>query len=247
MKIVNGSSPLARGTRNDFVLGEPERRFIPARTGNTTHCRLPASCCSVHPRSHGEHLLPGLELYYSGGSSPLARGTHRRAARAGARRRFIPARTGNTRTCQSTSGRRSVHPRSHGDHPLNLFNARAKVGSSPLARGTRRHRLGGIDDPRFIPARTGNTAPGRTAPDTRPVHPRSHGEHPPHSPPSVMLFGSSPLALGTRPRHRLQHAKGRFIPARTGNTVSPERRSRAGTVHPRSHGEHSKGSLPMRT
>ena len=50
--------------------------------------------------------------------------------------------------------------------------------------------------------------------------------------------GSSPLARGTRHAVRLGGLRGRFIPARAGNTPPAPRASAARAVHPRSRGEH---------
>ncbi len=94
--LNNGLSPLARGTLNAPFFGCYQRRFIPARAGNTQTWRSISSASSVYPRSRGEHTLIGISLPQSPGLSPLARGTrppfqsYRRFAR------FIPARAGNT-------------------------------------------------------------------------------------------------------------------------------------------------------
>ena len=92
----NGSSPLARGTREPRRRAGPRLRFIPARAGNTTSTgrRLPKG--PVHPRSRGEHITPAQIRAVKSGSSPLARGTRRRGRRQRRQGRFIPARAGNT-------------------------------------------------------------------------------------------------------------------------------------------------------
>ena len=96
---------------------------------------------------------------------------------------------------------------------------RVDVGSSPLARGTLRSAVDASHGMRFIPARAGNTARCACCAATRPVHPRSRGEH------------GDGLAHGLLGR--------RFIPARAGNTPRSLGRRQFWSVHPRSRGEHS--------
>ena len=75
-KSASGSSPLARGT--------------PC----TSSVRV--SRHTVHPRSRGEHRQRNLDALLRDGSSPLARGTLFLRPGLVGRRRFIPARAGNT-------------------------------------------------------------------------------------------------------------------------------------------------------
>ena len=233
-----GSSPLARGTRGHGPRDRPERRFIPARAGNTRRVRRRGALEPVHPRSRGEHDREQTRLPHHSGSSPLARGTHRPASLAKEEIRFIPARAGNTPTDgQSTPGR-PVHPRSRGEHRSMPGTLAASSGSSPLARGTHRLHPPGEPGRRFIPARAGNTCLSRVWRFSATVHPRSRGEHLP--PVRIMQSetGSSPLARGTlRPAFLAGNCQ-RFIPARAGNTPCAPARWTTGTVHPRSRGEH---------
>ena len=111
-------------------------------------------------------------------------------------------------------------------------------GSSPLARGTRTNCCRQYCLRRFIPARAGNTSTPSTRPSASPVHPRSRGEHTPSSFARPSCSGSSPLARGTRPVVRQHRLDQRFIPARAGNTRSPNTRASTRPVHPRSRGEH---------
>ena len=113
---ILGSSPLARGTPGCQASACTHVRFIPARAGNTQADCTCIPCSTVHPRSRGEHQLLSSLLVKASGSSPLARGTlHRRSLRA-LRPRFIPARAGNTPASRAHGPRRSVHPRSRGEH-----------------------------------------------------------------------------------------------------------------------------------
>ena len=233
-----GSSPLARGTPDAAHHRRSVSRFIPARAGNTAARSSARAPTSVHPRSRGEHPRKCFLKPSPVGSSPLARGTLRRAVARHRPRRFIPARAGNTRSRSRRSGPKPVHPRSRGEHLAVKSRENPQTGSSPLARGTRRgrHRLDSRG--RFIPARAGNTACPRTAPPRPPVHPRSRGEHMSGALVANVRIGSSPLARGTQARGARRQALGRFIPARAGNTATWASSATRGTVHPRSRGEH---------
>ena len=239
MNAVSGSSPLARGTRDGGSVRVRADRFIPARAGNTRFGEAGLARESVHPRSRGEHPPRKLRQKIIVGSSPLARGTLLLLRRLLLRRRFIPARAGNTRRSPARSACSAVHPRSRGEHGGVVAGTAVKAGSSPLARGThsrvhRKHRRS-----RFIPARAGNTGTGRRRRRGRTVHPRSRGEHPGKGLLGTIGNGSSPLARGTRRDTDERVPAHRFIPARAGNTprgtVSPP----AAPVHPRSRGEHA--------
>ena len=156
---VFGSSPLARGTPSPRPCAWPASRFIPARAGNTANRAATALVTPVHPRSRGEHAARILCWRMSAGSSPLARGTRVRGGRRRQRRRFIPARAGNTHGILDLNVTMPVHPRSRGEHEAMTLAEREAYGSSPLARGTLALALHGALVARFIPARAGNTAP----------------------------------------------------------------------------------------
>ena len=197
---------------------DSRRRFIPARAGNTFSGVYHASCLPVHPRSRGEHRVSAVQPRAKAGSSPLARGTLGDDPDLGLHDRFIPARAGNTPTPRSAPPRRTVHPRSRGEHGGGSRGGRQVIGSSPLARGTRQRLELRQQHLRFIPARAGNTPRCCAARPPGPVHPRSRGEHRSPFSRSLRSNGSSPLARGTpvAPDHAAHHA--RFIPARAGNT-----------------------------
>ena len=153
-------------------------------------------------------------------------------------RRFIPARAGNTARSSISWAVSPVHPRSRGEHGEDAPGAQDAVGSSPLARGTPRVAPLELEQQRFIPARAGNTSTAGGPSRSRPVHPRSRGEHGLRRISSHGRAGSSPLARGTLEVVRVPVAGGRFIPARAGNTSRWSRRRGRPPVHPRSRGEH---------
>ena len=92
-----GSSPLARGLREERCIGEEATRIIPARAGFTLGDPGPGRLLADHPRSRGVYIVGALCRQGLWGSSPLARGLH--LAEHGARHqpRIIPARAGFTR------------------------------------------------------------------------------------------------------------------------------------------------------
>ena len=70
-----GSSPLARGTHGDPNVTQNGYGLIPARAGNTGLPCQGNRRIWAHPRSRGEHPIPGPPNSTEPGSSPLARGT----------------------------------------------------------------------------------------------------------------------------------------------------------------------------
>ena len=234
-----GSSPLARGTQRQRLLGGDPNRFIPARAGNTPRCGIIPAWTPVHPRSRGEHFDERLSRPRVDGSSPLARGTRRSASCLIFVRRFIPARAGNTAIGVTGRDLTPVHPRSRGEHEVGDLVGGAGNGSSPLARGTRTRTEYVLVRRRFIPARAGNTGAPSATSGWLAVHPRSRGEHRFSVRTKLSVTGSSPLARGTLPPIEPVPEAARFIPARAGNTAARRRACRRWAVHPRSRGEHS--------
>ncbi len=116
VRLVNGLSPLARGTRLLLHLGVKQLRFIPARAGNTKTKTRTTRPATVYPRSRGEHEARFYTSGGDGGLSPLARGTLKLLLPVHDPGRFIPARAGNTRIVHYCNGRMPVYPRSRGEH-----------------------------------------------------------------------------------------------------------------------------------
>ena len=213
-----GSSPLARGTRQGTSRTGLRAGLIPARAGNTGVSSWRDKPSWAHPRSRGEHSLwthGGVALL---GSSPLARGTHILPSIPCHKNGLIPARAGNTCTSLQNDLTIWAHPRSRGEHVLTEPPVLPPVGSSPLARGTRRHSACRLPAAGLIPARAGNTRRILLLVSLAWAHPRSRGEHRLPLTRRRTPRGSSPLARGTlRPIARDTRAVG-LIPARAGNT-----------------------------
>ena len=152
-----GSSPRARGTPQQVMLGQDAFRFIPASAGNTRRRRSLLLCLTVHPRERGEHGGADNQPALAGGSSPRARGTLRRERGHLIWWRFIPASAGNTSARARWLPWLAVHPRERGEHVSVPSRNSHGVGSSPRARGTRCKAWRAGSDIRFIPASAGNT------------------------------------------------------------------------------------------
>ena len=97
-----GSSPLARGLREELAAEQGVARIIPARAGFTAFEASADGKGTDHPRSRGVYF-PGASITcLMTGSSPLARGLPHVGPLGGHDRRIIPARAGFT----ASAGRR---------------------------------------------------------------------------------------------------------------------------------------------
>ena len=93
---ARGSSPLARGLPFKELRGKTIERIIPARAGFTAIKRFLRFVRMDHPRSRGVYEETTSKAGNAMGSSPLARGLHRRNNHGSDLRRIIPARAGFT-------------------------------------------------------------------------------------------------------------------------------------------------------
>ena len=157
LALTLGSSPLARGTRGGRSAPNRRSGLIPARAGNTWYALRVGSLRRAHPRSRGEHRNICCIFAGYGGSSPLARGTQDVVWASKVSGGLIPARAGNTFACCTYREQRRAHPRSRGEHSHTLPFTVPRLGSSPLARGTRKGWNGQGKQAGLIPARAGNT------------------------------------------------------------------------------------------
>ena len=132
------------------------------------------------------------------GSSPLARGLQFPARRVPGNHRIIPARAGFTMRRTSSRTPSGDHPRSRGVYFADLYAAPSFNGSSPLARGLRRARVGVRAGTGIIPARAGFTGPPRGGRSSVRDHPRSRGVYHGVTRDNYRKVGSSPLARGLR-------------------------------------------------
>ena len=133
-----GSSPLARGSRHRPVRPHPQPRIIPARAGFTRRRRSPPADGRDHPRSRGVHDVVRVNPWTI--------------------IRIIPARAGFTPGRSLPPRPLRDHPRSRGVHQGVPTQLLAIIGSSPLARGSRKVRRHVRGCRRIIPARAGFTS-----------------------------------------------------------------------------------------
>ena len=154
---LSGSSPLTRGTLDQFRRPCHYLRFIPAYAGNSVCSGIEAASVAVHPRLRGELMLSLDSRSNRPGSSPLTRGTH--VLENGLRKfaRFIPAYAGNSSLHFRASPVSPVHPRFRGELQIKDLNPNCFTGSSPLTRGTPRQCPRLFRRRRFIPAYAGNS------------------------------------------------------------------------------------------
>ena len=195
--IVNGLSPLARGTLFDISQNTMSSRSIPAGAGNTEHGVACNVAIAVYPRWRGEHVRGQIDKERWNGLSPLA-GEHEEARRAGGplvglsplargtpgfsvvnclKHRSIPAGAGNTALYHAVWLLCSVYPRWRGEHYALSACDKVAAGLSPLARGTPSAASKGECRFRSIPAGAGNTAIAPRNIVNVSVYPRWRGEH----------------------------------------------------------------------
>ena len=174
-----------------------------------------------HPRSRGVYEATASADCALSGSSPLARGLHRRGRAEVRRRGIIPARAGFTWPPTPLRSQCRDHPRSRGVYMRPNSSILTRFGSSPLARGLRRRRRGGD--------------PGHAD------HPRSRGVYCPVVRFAPYADGSSPLARGLRLREPAPCRLEGIIPARAGFTSRSQPETSGSPDHPRSRGVYGLG------
>ena len=153
----SGSSPLARGLREETIGIVIEAGIIPARAGFTSASRRGPDRDEDHPRSRGVYDAATAGNGRGDGSSPLARGLRRPRRLPHGGYGIIPARAGFTRRRRRHLRGRRDHPRSRGVYLAVSTAIITAAGSSPLARGLP-HSAGCVSTTtRIIPARAGFT------------------------------------------------------------------------------------------
>ena len=158
MPVFNaGTSPRARGKRPKAHRGRLVGRNIPACAGKTSWKPGVSWTFKEHPRVRGENRSKPCISLSPGGTSPRARGKHRRAYLAKKGERNIPACAGKTSMVGVSGAWVTEHPRVRGENRPEHMATVTSEGTSPRARGKRiflRRRLTVI---RNIPACAGKT------------------------------------------------------------------------------------------
>ena len=155
---MDGSSPLARGTRVRDTTNYDDGRFIPACAGNSEKQKPSPDALPVHPRLRGELFSTQKAERFIHGSPPLARGTHSPSIGRAFVCRFIPAYAGNSCRGRSRPKASTVHPRLRGELRTQSLRSSWIAGSSPLTRGTPVWPRDRGSKRRFIPAYAGNSS-----------------------------------------------------------------------------------------
>ena len=216
--IQMGSSPLTRGAL--FLRrGRPETSgLIPAHAGSTSKPKMAYTLPTAHPRSRGEHASCAALHRVSVGSSPLTRGAQLQNGAALNNVGLIPAHAGSTHRQERTQAGRRAHPRSRGEHVVELPDVVEPVGSSPLTRGALLHSAHLFGTAGLIPAHAGSTAFVDFFKGIYGAHPRSRGEHAAANCSAEAPTGSSPLTRGARLRILHVNDTCGLIPAHAGST-----------------------------
>ena len=160
-------------------------------------------------------------VYAGEGSSPLTRGAPDDVVGRRWACGLIPAHAGSTVVFRRGVCRPGAHPRSRGEHMMQLLGRGVPVGSSPLTRGALRHFPTGVFARGLIPAHAGSTATNTWRTCLPWAHPRSRGEHP-----SFAKWRAGRRGL---------------IPAHAGSTGAKRMGETLSGAHPRSRGEHCGG------
>ena len=213
-----GSSPLARGLRQDLHPDPRAFGIIPARAGFTALGCLTCVLLRDHPRSRGVYRKTFFRQAESVGSSPLARGLLPPSCLPPFLRRIIPARAGFTRSAGRWRRAAADHPRSRGVYAVSRTTVRRGGGSSPLARGLRHDIVVGVGPRRIIPARAGFTSRRASKWRGPADHPRSRGVYGMSVKDAMGTSGSSPLARGLPALVSVVRGYWGIIPARAGFT-----------------------------
>ena len=138
---------------------------------------------------------------------------------------IIPARAGFTPPPACDARHIEDHPRSRGVYVGAPVRARARRGSSPLARGLPHSIEIDADGRRIIPARAGFTTAWGLVVIGVPDHPRSRGVYISGACAQPISRGSSPLARGLQggrlrpPPPHLDHPRSRGVYGRVGVTM----------------------------
>ena len=213
-----GSSPLARGPLRPIARDTRAVGLIPARAGTTYSRGGGRVAPGAHPRSRGDHFNRHSSLNNALGSSPLARGPPYGSSLTPGQPGLIPARAGTTGWRRTLFVITRAHPRSRGDHRLNVWLTGTHWGSSPLARGPPVVAGALVNCAGLIPARAGTTRIGNSMRHEIRAHPRSRGDHLRSLLSGFCRPGSSPLARGPPGRVCIKFSDGGLIPARAGTT-----------------------------
>ncbi len=118
--LTAGSSPHARGALTWQTISIPNSGLIPACAGSAVPLTWGWSGSEAHPRMRGERESGYQPDRGSGGSSPHARGAHRRSGWRISTSGLIPACAGSASARTSPRRRARAHPRMRGERRPSL-------------------------------------------------------------------------------------------------------------------------------
>ena len=133
-----GSPPLTRGPPGRVLQRCAADRITPAHAGTTPPHRSQYINPLDHPRSRGDHQGMYICPLAMSGSPPLTRGPHRDGDRRRQGVGITPAHAGTTLQQGRPHADLQDHPRSRGDHAMDIEVALVLYGSPPLTRGPQR-------------------------------------------------------------------------------------------------------------
>ena len=218
---------------------QPDRGIIPACAGSAPGRPPTRRAGRDHPRVRGEHSRNPYLVYINRGSSPRARGALGEPHRGGLHVGIIPACAGSTPGGRPAAALARDHPRVRGEHSKAADKPNGIEGSSPRARGARRHPAGDSHPRGIIPACAGSTHLTDVASVQGGDHPRVRGEHLHRVHDRGRHRGSSPRARGAPPLETYSKPNLGIIPACAGSTPVGSSRITCERDHPRVRGEHS--------
>ena len=213
---------------------------------------------SLQPRTRGEHAMSLSCWLACDASAPHARGTRRSPRAIRLPHRFSPARAGNTSDRSGAGPWCTLQPRhargtrhvvlsfdvavrfspAHGEHYSRSPSWKRGFASAPHARGTHPDVRNVAALVRFSPAPAGNTGPCAPGSGSRPLQPRTRGEHFQWNVLLPFDYASAPHVRGTRCGARGGICRTRFSPARAGNTARTFLSCSLRPLQPRTRGEH---------
>ncbi len=214
-----GSSPLARGGPQEDGPRLVGSGLIPAGAGRTGFGEERDCIWWAHPRWRGADRTAKWQHAFDSGSSPLARGGRAGDVAGPAGAGLIPAGAGRTRTRPTRRGPCGAHPRWRGADVTAAPGKEQAKGSSPLARGGRRHRGRSAGGRGLIPAGAGRTHFDVTIDELMTAHPRWRGADLTDPVEPNGGSGSSPLARGGRTSDHPFEDRCGLIPAGAGRTT----------------------------
>ena len=211
-----GLSPRVRGNPPGAILILPDKRSIPACTGEPPAGIFLSRATRVYPRVYGGTPRRRLSSEVKPGLSPRVRGNPPLSRDAGRYARSIPACTGEPRAPPQTPRSKSVYPRVYGGTQGPCLLPAPAAGLSPRVRGNRNRSKGHFSNRGSIPACTGEPGCHHQRPGDAQVYPRVYGGTGRCRTRSNGGLGLSPRVRGNLEIANLHPVRTRSIPACTG-------------------------------